>query len=82
MLAGLPSRGTFPAESLGRVGASIRHQTGKPTQKPTLRWVFQLFQAVHLLSVDGAEQVSNLTEERRSVLGFLGERRQRYYLLR
>ncbi len=68
--------------ALEESGASIRHQTGKPTQKPTLRWVFQLFQAVHLLSGDGAEQVSNLTEERRSILGFLGQRCQRYYLLR
>lgn len=68
--------------ALEELGASIRHQTGKPTQKPTLRWVFQLFQAVHLLSGDGAEQVSNLTEERRSILGFLGQRCQSYYLLR
>ena len=68
--------------ALEESGASIRHQTGKPTQKPTLRWVFQLFQAVHLLSGDGAEQVSNLTEERKSILGFLGQRCQRYYLLR
>ena len=68
--------------ALEESGASIRHQTGKPTQKPTLRWVFQLFQAVHLLSGEGAEQVSNLTEERRSILGFLGQRCQRYYLLR
>ena len=68
--------------ALEESGASIRHQTGKPTQKPTLRWVFQLFQAVHLLSGNGAEQVSNLTEERRSILGFLGQRCQRYYLLR
>jgi transposase len=68
--------------ALEESGASIRHQTGKPTQKPTLRWVFQLFQAVHLLSGNGAEQVSNLTEERRSILGFLGQRCQNYYLLR
>ena len=72
----------FLRRALEESGASIRHQTGKPTQKPTLRWVFQLFQAVHLSSGDGAEQVSNLTEERRSILGFLGQRCQRYYLLR
>ncbi len=82
MLAGLHSRGAFPAKSAGRSGASIRHQTGKLTQKPTLRWVFQLFQAVHLLSGAEAEQVSNLTEERIYILGFLGHSCQRYYLLR
>jgi transposase len=68
-------------EALAEAGAGIRHQRGKPTQRPTLRWVFQLFQAVHLLSVDGAKRVSNLTDERRSILGFLGRGCRRYYLL-
>lgn len=67
--------------ALKESGASIRHQRGKPTQRPTLRWVFQLFQAVHLLSVDGAQQISNLTKERRSILSFLGRDCRRYYLL-
>jgi transposase len=66
---------------LAKTGAVIRHQRGKSTQRPTLRWVFQLFQAVHLLSVDGAKQISNLTEERRSLLGFLSSSCRRYYLL-
>jgi len=67
--------------ALAQEGAGIRHQRGKPTQKPTLRWVFQLFQAVHLLKVDGAERISNLTEERREILSFLGRSCRRYYLL-
>jgi transposase len=68
-------------QALEQSGASIRHQRGNPTQRPTLRWVFQLFQAVHLLSVDGTKQISNLTEERRSILDFLGSNCRRYYLL-
>jgi transposase len=68
-------------EALTQAGASIRHQRGKPTHKPTLRWVFQLFQAVHLLKVDGAEQISNLTEERTEILSYLGRSCRRYYLL-
>ena len=68
-------------QALVESGASIRHQRGKPTHRPTLRWVLQLFQAVHLLSVDGAEQISNLTEERRSILSFLSRGYRRYYLL-
>lgn len=67
--------------ALAQEGAGIRHQRGKPTQKPTLGgWVFQLFQAVHLLNVDGTEQISNLTEERTTILGFLGRGCRRYYL--
>ncbi len=68
-------------EALAEAGGGIRHQRGKPTRKPTLRWVFQLFQAVHLLKVDGAERISNLTEERRTILSFLGQSCRRYYLL-
>jgi transposase len=60
---------------------SIRHQTGKSTQRPTLRWVFQLFQAVHLLSVDGKKRIANLTEEREHILGLLLPGCRRYYLL-
>jgi transposase len=48
-------------QALEEAGASIRHQTGKPTDRPTLRWVFQLFQALHLLSVDGTKRIANLT---------------------
>ena len=71
----------FLRQTLAQAGESIRHQTGKPTHRPTLRWVFQLFQAVHLLKVDGAKQISNLTEERRSILSFLGYSCRRYYLI-
>jgi transposase len=67
--------------ALAETGSSIRHQTGKPTQRPTLRWVFQMFQAMHVLDIDGIRQITNLTEERRSILGFLGPSCQRYYLL-
>jgi transposase len=63
-------------------GAEIRHQTGKPTDRPTLRWVFQLFQAVHLLSVDGTKRIANLTEERERILSFLLPGCRRYYLPR
>ena len=67
--------------ALAESGSSIRHQTGKPTQRPTLRWVFQMFQAMHVFDIDGFRQISNLTEERRSILDFLGPCCQRYYLL-
>ena len=62
-------------------GAEIRHQTDKPTDRPTLRWVFQLFQAVHLLNVDGTKRITNLTEERERLLSFLLPGCRRYYLL-
>ncbi len=43
----------------------MRHQTGKQTARPSfLRWVFQLFQAVHLLKIGEVKRISNLSEER------------------
>ncbi|MCA1838168.1 MAG: IS1634 family transposase [Gemmatimonadaceae bacterium] len=68
-------------EALQAAGAKIRHQTGKQTARPTLRWVFQLFQAVHLLRIGEVKQISNLSEERATILSFLGQSVQRYYLL-
>ena len=61
--------------------SKIKNQLGKPTERPTLRWIFQCFQAVHLLIVDGAKQISNLTNERLWILRFFPEPCRRYYLL-
>lgn len=62
--------------------SSIPDQRGKPTQTPTLRWVFQLFQAMHLLTeVSGGKLIKGLTDEKEHVLGFFGVECRRYYLL-
>jgi len=69
-----------------RQGLSAAHQyvpnqLGKPTQTPTLRWVFQAFMAIHLVTVNGQGQVLNLDENHRKILRFLGSAAQEYYLL-
>ncbi len=60
---------------------TIPNQLGKPTATPTLRWVFQCFQSVHLVLVFGTKLVTNLTNERKFILQFLGSACQKYYLL-
>ncbi|GET41964.1 hypothetical protein MiSe_67780 [Microseira wollei NIES-4236] len=60
---------------------SIRNQVKKLTNKPTMRWVFQMFQAVHLVTLNGADQVSNLTSERQQILNYLGQVCGQYYLM-
>ncbi|AFY70900.1 hypothetical protein Pse7367_2644 [Thalassoporum mexicanum PCC 7367] len=67
--------------ALNQAQATIANQLSKPTDRPTLRWVFQHFQAVHLLQITGAKQISNLTEERLLILNFLAAPCQKYYLL-
>ncbi len=60
---------------------TIPNQRGFPTQAPTLRWIFQCFQAVHLVVVSEVKLISNLTHERKFILQFLSCACQKYYLL-
>ncbi len=59
----------------------IPNQLGKLTVKPTLRWIFQCFQGIHLLVHQGIQQVVNLTEERLLTLKFFPLSCQKYYIL-
>lgn len=68
--------------TLATPGVSVPDQKGIPTQKPTARWVFELFLDVHLLSVitDTTEVMTmNLKEELRMLLGLLGSAYQEAY---
>ena len=59
----------------------IPNQLGKLTNRPTLRWIFQCFQGLHLLVHQGIKQVVNLTEERQLTLNFFPLSCQKYYIL-
>jgi transposase len=48
----------------------LKNQLGKLTLRPTLRWIFQCFQGIHLVVLSGVKQVVNLTESRRLTLCF------------
>lgn len=61
--------------------SGIKNQLGKLTARPTLRWIFQCFQAVHLLIINGLKQITNLTDERLWILKFFPGSCRRYYLL-
>lgn len=68
-------------QALDRAKQTIENQVGKPTAKPTLRWVFQCFMSIHLLTVSGVKQITNLTLERLWILQFFGAPCRKYYLL-
>ncbi|MEW5859669.1 MAG: IS1634 family transposase [Cyanobacteriota bacterium] len=59
----------------------IKNQLGKLTRRPTLRWVFQCFQAVHLITIAHTKQITNLTPERLNILRFFPSSCRQYYLL-
>ncbi len=56
---------------------SVRSQTGKPTQSPTMRWVFQMFEGIDLLLIlrDDqvvSRQVLNLKPDQLRIIHLLG----------
>ena len=68
-------------QALDNAKQTVENQVGKSTTKPTLRWMFQCFMSIHLLTVDGAQYVTNLTTERLWILQFFGAPCRKYYLL-
>lgn len=67
--------------ALAQAQETIPNQLGKPSSSPTLRWVFQCFMAVHLVSSHGFKHIANLSPPRLHILNFFPLACQRYYLL-
>jgi transposase len=61
----------------------IPDQKGKPTQRPTMRRVFQMFEGIHILLIenDGVrkQMVLNVQEIHRQIASLLGEPILKYY---
>ena len=67
--------------NLAEFEGSVPDQKGKPSDRPTLRWIFQLFMAVHLLRAAGEVHIMNLSDERRYILEFVSPACRKYYRL-
>jgi transposase len=62
-------------QSLAQQSQAYPDQKGRPTERPTARWVFQSFIDIHVLRVaPPAEVVLNLKAHHRALLALLGER--------
>ncbi len=59
--------------------SAIKNQLGKLTDRPTLRWIFQCFQSIHLVIFNHKKQVDNLNKDRDFILNCLPEHCRRYY---
>lgn len=70
-------------EKLKEMGQSVPNQLKKPTQKPTMRWVFQLFMRVTLIIVTDNRKVAslqvNLNKTQDLILRLLGRDCKKYY---
>lgn len=67
--------------ALEQADATVANQKGKPTARPTLRWILQCFQSVHVVWVNGMKSLIRLNERQVLILPFLGASSQKYYLL-
>ncbi len=60
---------------------TLPDQTGKPTQKPTARWIFALFAGIHILYTGDENKVClNVKEYHTKTISMLGEQYLKYYL--
>jgi transposase len=68
-------------QSLQHAQATLPNQKGKSTERPTLRWILQCFQSVHLVWLNGVKYLIKLNNRQQLILPFLGAECQKYYLL-
>lgn len=61
--------------------STVKNQLKKPTESPTLRWIFQCFQGIHILITQEVDRILNLKDEHCRILQFLPNSCQKYYLL-
>ncbi len=59
--------------------STVKNQLGKSINNPTMRWIFQCFQSIHVVKCDNEMSISNLTAERKYILSFLPETCRYYY---
>ncbi len=68
---------------LKALNSTVPSQTGKPTKRPSMKWIFMIFEGVHLLlkkSASGTEEkVLNLNRTRRDILAILGPPFEKIY---
>ena len=73
-------------QGLAEVEETVPDQKGKPTQKPTLRWIFQCFEGISLLQIHLPDQqiqrqMLNLNVLHKQVIAIFGSTAEKIYLL-
>jgi transposase len=69
---------------LKEMGETVLNQLGKPTQRPTLKWVFQKFRNINeaIVELKGAihREIININEEQRKIIKLFGPGCEKYYV--
>ena len=70
-------------EKLKETGQAVPNQLNKPTQRPTMRWIFEMFMGVIQSNVIDRGKVVrvivNLSASQATILGVMGPECQKYY---
>ncbi|MEH2229422.1 MAG: IS1634 family transposase [Nostoc sp.] len=61
--------------------STIKNQLGKATNRPSLRWIFQCFQSIHLVKLHEEQHIYNWNQERDFILNLLPDDCFSYYQL-
>jgi len=71
-------------EQLSAQDQTIPDQKGKPTQRPTMRRVFQMFEGIHVLTITVGDHrkrmVTNITDLHLQIATLLGQRILKFYV--
>jgi transposase len=67
--------------ALDNANATLPDQKGKPSPRPTLRWILQCFLSVHLVFLDHLKYQIKLNDRQNLILQFLGASSRKYYFL-
>ncbi|RAM51031.1 MAG: IS1634 family transposase [Hapalosiphonaceae cyanobacterium JJU2] len=65
--------------ALKSLNYTVKNQLGKAINNPTMRWIFQCFQSVYLVTFQQKTEFYNLTSEMEYILLFLPEACRNYY---
>lgn len=70
-------------EQLQKNNQTVPNQSQKPTDKPTMRWIFALFTGIHILYIlnENKTLIINVKDLHRRILGLFSEEIQKYYKL-
>jgi len=70
-------------EKLKETGQTVLNQLNKPTQRPTMRWVFEIFMGVIQVIVTESDKIIktsvNLSSSQITILSLLGRECEYYY---
>jgi len=65
---------------LKKENLTFNNQVGKPIQNPTMKWIFQCFEGVHILYLtDNKQVVLNLENQHELIINLLGKNYLKFY---